>query len=258
MTKSAQHNELSKDQPGLPAGLEAKDRLAVALDFPSAAGAFDLVDRLEGACQWLKVGMELYYAAGNGLVEALRGRGYSVFLDLKLHDIPNTVAGAVRSVTGAGAGLLTIHAGGGAAMMRGATEAADVPGGPKLLAVTVLTSMDAAELAGVGVTASPGNQVLLLARLAKEAGIDGMVCSAGEVEALRKVMGPETMLVVPGIRPVGSDVGDQRRVATPEAAIARGASMLVVGRPITKAIDPGAAARAILEEIGRAPIVARG
>ena len=258
MTKSALHDGLNSDLVGLPAGLDPKDRLAVALDFPSAAEAFDLVDRLDGACQWLKVGMELYYAAGNGLVEALRGRGYSVFLDLKLHDIPNTVTGAVRSVTSAGASLLTVHAGGGAAMMRAAAAAANVPGGPRLLAVTVLTSMDAAELAEVGVAASPGNQVLLLARLAKAAGIDGMVCSAGEVEALRKVMGPETMLVVPGIRPVGSDVGDQRRVATPEAAIARGASMLVVGRPITKAIDPGAAARAILEEIGRAPIVARG
>ena len=258
MTKSALHDGLNSDLVGLPAGLDPKDRLAVALDFPSAAEAFDLVDRLDGACQWLKVGMELYYAAGNGLVEALRGRGYSVFLDLKLHDIPNTVTGAVRSVTSAGASLLTVHAGGGAAMMRAAAAAANVPGGPRLLAVTVLTSMDAAELAEVGVAASPGNQVLLLARLAKAAGIDGMVCSAGEVEALRKVMGPETMLVVPGIRPVGSEVGDQRRVATPEAAIARGASMLVVGRPITKAIDPGAAARAILEEIGRAPIVARG
>ncbi|RSL14599.1 orotidine-5'-phosphate decarboxylase [Edaphobacter aggregans] len=251
MTKSVLHDGLSSDLVSPPGAQEAKDRLTVALDFPSAAEALKLVDRLEGACQWLKVGMELYYAAGNGLVEALRGRGYSVFLDLKLHDIPNTVAGAVRSVTRAGAGLLTVHAGGGAAMMRAAAEAANVPGGPRLLAVTVLTSMDAEELAGVGVAASPGNQVLLLARLAKAAGIDGMVCSAGEVEALRKVMGPETMLVVPGIRPVGSDIGDQRRVATPEVAIARGASMLVVGRPITKAADPGAAARAILKEIGR-------
>lgn len=238
---------------GLSADLVApKDRLAVALDFPSAAEAFGLVDRLEGACRWLKVGMELYYAAGNGLVETLRERGYSVFLDLKLHDIPNTVAGAVRSVTGAGASLLTVHAGGGTAMMEAAAEAANVPGGPRLLAVTVLTSMDAAELAGVGVAASPAEQVLRLARLARVAGIDGMVCSAEEVGALRTEMGPETMLVVPGIRPSGSDVGDQRRVATPEAAITRGASMLVMGRPITKAVDPGAAARAILGEIERA------
>ncbi len=224
----------------------------MALDFPSAAEALSLVDRLEGACRWLKVGMELYYAAGNGLVETLRGRGYDIFLDLKLHDIPNTVAGAVRSVTTTGASLLTVHAGGGTAMMRAASEAANVPGGPRLLAVTVLTSMDAAELAGVGVAASPADQVLQLARLAQGVGIDGMVCSAEEVGALRVEMGPETMLVIPGIRPAGTDVGDQRRVATPEAAIARGASMLVVGRPITKAIDPGAAARGILAEIERA------
>jgi orotidine-5'-phosphate decarboxylase len=229
-----------------------KDRLAVALDFPTAAEALGLVDRLEGACQWFKVGMELYYAAGNGLVETLRGRGYDIFLDLKLHDIPNTVAGAVRSVTSAGASLLTVHAGGGAAMMRAAVEAANMPGGPRLLAVTVLTSMDAAELSGVGVSASPADQVLRLARLAQGVGIDGMVCSAEEVGVLRAEMGPETMLVIPGIRPAGSDVGDQRRVATPEAAIAWGASMLVVGRPITKAADPGAAVRMILEEIQRA------
>jgi orotidine-5'-phosphate decarboxylase len=232
--------------------VDPKDQLAVALDFPSAAEALGLVDRLEGACKWFKVGMELYYAAGNGLVETLRGRGYDIFLDLKLHDIPNTVAGAVRSVTSAGASLLTVHAGGGAAMMRAAVAAANVPGGPRLLAVTVLTSMDAAELSGVGVAASPADQVLRLARLAQGAGINGMVCSAEDVGALRAEMGLETMLVVPGIRPAGSDVGDQRRVATPETAIAQGASMLVVGRPITKAIDPGVAARAILEEIERA------
>jgi orotidine-5'-phosphate decarboxylase len=232
--------------------VDPKDQLAVALDFPSAAEALGLVDRLEGACKWFKVGMELYYAAGNGLVETLRGRGYDIFLDLKLHDIPNTVAGAVRSVTSAGASLLTVHAGGGAAMMRAAVAAANVPGGPRLLAVTVLTSMDAAELSGVGVAASPADQVLRLARLAQGAGINGMVCSAEEVGALRAEMGLETMLVVPGIRPAGSDVGDQRRVATPETAIAQGASMLVVGRPITKAIDPGVAARAIIDEIERA------
>jgi orotidine-5'-phosphate decarboxylase len=232
--------------------VDPKDQLAVALDFPSAAEALGLVDRLEGACKWFKVGMELYYAAGNGLVETLRGRGYDIFLDLKLHDIPNTVAGAVRSVTSAGASLLTVHAGGGAAMMRAAVAAANVPGGPRLLAVTVLTSMDAAELSGVGVAASPADQVLRLARLAQGAGINGMVCSAEEVGALRAEMGLETMLVVPGIRPAGSDVGDQRRVATPETAIAQGAAMLVVGRPITKAIDPGVAARAIIDEIERA------
>jgi orotidine-5'-phosphate decarboxylase len=229
-----------------------KDRLAVALDFPSAAEALALVDRLEGSCQWFKVGMELYYTAGNGFVEALRGRGFNVFLDLKLHDIPNTVTGAVRSVTSAGAGLLTIHAGGGAAMMAAAAEAADVPGAPRLLAVTVLTSMDAEQLAGVGVKDAPAEQVLRLARLARKAGINGMVCSPEEVAALRKEMGPETMLVIPGIRPAGGELGDQKRVATAGEAIARGASMLVVGRPITRASDPAAAAQGILDEIAGA------
>jgi orotidine-5'-phosphate decarboxylase len=234
------------------------DRLIVALDFPSAATALDLVDQLQGACRWFKVGMELYYAAGNSVIERLRDRGFEVFLDLKLHDIPNTVAGAVHSVTGAGASLLTIHAGGGERMMRAAVEAATAPNAPRLLAVTVLTSMDAADLSAIGVTAAPGSvgiaqaQVLRLARLARTAGIDGLVCSAEEVAAVREVMGPDALLVVPGIRPAGAAVGDQSRVATPAQAIARGASMLVVGRPITQAADPAAAAAEILAEMGTA------
>ncbi len=231
------------------AHLQPKDRLAVALDFPSARLALDLVDRLDGSCLWFKVGMELYYAAGNSLVETLRDRGFNIFLDLKLHDIPNTVAGAIRSATQAGASLLTIHAAGGPAMMSAAAEAAAAPGAPRLLAVTVLTSMDAAELAAVGVSASPAEQVLRLARLAKDAGIDGLVCSAEEVGALRAELGEEALLVIPGIRPSGSEVGDQKRVATPRAAIERGASMLVVGRPITRAANPAQAAKSILEEI---------
>jgi orotidine-5'-phosphate decarboxylase len=228
---------------------DLRDSLAVALDFPDARHALELVSQLEDTCQWFKVGMELYYAAGNSFVETLRSRGFSVFLDLKLHDIPNTVAGAVRSVTSAGASLLTVHAGGGAAMMAAAAEAASLPGAPRLLAVTVLTSMDAAQLAGVGVTTTPADQVLRLARLAKASGINGMVCSAEEVGTLRKELGPDAMLVIPGIRPAGSVAGDQKRIATPASAIHMGASMLVVGRPITKAADPAAAARAILSEM---------
>jgi orotidine-5'-phosphate decarboxylase len=234
---------------GAQPDVSARDRLVVALDFPSTGDALAMVDRLEGVCKWFKVGMELYYAAGNGLIETLRGRGFEVFLDLKLHDIPNTVAGAVRSVATTGASLLTIHAGGGMAMMMAAAEAAHGPGAPKLLAVTVLTSMDAAELAGVGVSASPAKQVLRLAKLAQESGIGGTVCSAEEVGTLRSALGNEVVLVTPGIRSAGDAVGDQRRVATPAEAIARGASMLVVGRPITKAADPTAAARRILAEI---------
>ncbi len=229
--------------------LTPRDRLAVALDLPTEHEAMKLVDRLGQTCQWFKVGMELYYAAGNSIVQQLRDRGFNVFLDLKLHDIPNTVAGAVRSATHAGASLLTIHATGGAAMMSAAAEAASAPGSPRLLAVTVLTSMDANELAGIGITASPAEQVLRLARLAQTSGIDGMVCSAEEVATPRKETSPGTLLVIPGIRPAGSAVEDQKRIATPAQAIAHGASMLVVGRPITRANDPAEAARAILEEI---------
>lgn len=229
--------------------LSAKDHLAVALDVPDASAALNLVDQLEGTCRWLKVGMELYYAAGNPLIEQLRGRGYSIFLDLKLHDIPNTVAGAVRSATRAGAELLTVHGCGGGAMLRAAAEAAQTPGAPRLIAVTVLTSMDAAELASVGVAATPAEQALRLARLAQASGMDGMVCSAQEVQTLRQEVGKDAILVVPGIRPAGASLDDQRRVATPGDAIRRGASLLVVGRPISKAPDPAAAAQAVLDEI---------
>jgi orotidine-5'-phosphate decarboxylase len=242
--------------PSTQKDLTPKDRLAIALDLPNEYEALKLVDRLGQTCQWFKVGMELYYAAGNTIVQQLRDRGFNVFLDLKLHDIPNTVAGAVRSATRAGASLLTIHATGGAAMMQAAAEAASAPGSPRLLAVTVLTSMDANELAGIGITASPADQVLRLAKLAQTSGIDGMVCSAEEVATLRKETGPDTLLVVPGIRPTGSAVEDQKRIATPAQAIAHGASMLVVGRPITRAHDPVQAAHAILQEIEHAQTAA--
>ncbi len=231
---------------------DPKNRLAVALDFPDAYEAMKLVDSLGQTCQWFKVGMELYYAAGNDIIRQLRDRGFDVFLDLKLHDIPNTVAGAVRSVTQTGASLLTIHASGGADMMTAAAEAAKAPGSPRLLAVTVLTSMDTAQLIGTGITASPADQVLRLAKLARQSGIDGFVCSAEEVASVRAATGPDTLLVIPGIRPAGTAIGDQKRVATPAQAIASGASLLVVGRPITQAKDPGAAADAILDEIAQA------
>lgn len=226
-----------------------QDRLAVALDFPTAEAALDLVDQLSGTCQWFKVGMELYYATGNSLVETLRNRGFNVFLDLKLYDIPNTVAGAVRSATHAGASLLTLHASGGPAMMEAAAEAAVAPGSPRLLAVTVLTSMDAAQLNATGVNAPPAEQVLRLAKLAQSCGVNGMVCSAEEVGSLRVELDDDALLVIPGIRPAGSDIGDQKRIATPAAAIERGASMLVVGRPITRSTNPAEAAVSILKEI---------
>jgi orotidine-5'-phosphate decarboxylase len=239
------------DPMGQPDPLVPRDRLIVALDFPSTDAAMDLVDQLQGTCRWFKVGMELYYAAGNSVIERLCDRGFQVFLDLKLHDIPNTVAGAVRSVAGTGASRLTIHAAGGPAMMQAAAEAACAPGSPRLLAVTVLTSMDGAQLASVGVADPPAAQVVRLARLAAAAGIGGLVCSPEEVAALRQALGPDALLVVPGIRPAGltAATDDQRRIATPMEAIARGASMLVVGRPITQAANPAAAAARVLDQI---------
>ena len=257
-SNETQNQSLSAGQ-GTPRRPQPEDRLIVALDFPSSDAAMDLVDRLQGACRWFKVGMELYYAAGNQILDRLRERGFEVFLDLKLHDIPNTVAGAVRAVAGTGASLLTVHAGGGERMMRAAAQAADRPGAPRLLAVTVLTSMDAAELRAVGVGDAGEaegvveTQVLRLARLARAAGIDGLVCSAEEVAAVREAMGPEALLVVPGIRPAGTGSSDdQSRVASAAQAIARGASKLVVGRPITQAPDPARAAAGILAEIRNA------
>ena len=228
---------------------EAADRLIVALDVASYRQALEIVDRLDGSCHWFKVGMELYYAAGRQVVDHLVRQDYRVFLDLKLHDIPATVAGAVRSVADTGASLLTVHAGGGQPMMEAAAEAANHHGGPRLLAVTVLTSMDAPQMVSVGLSGSPATQVLRLAHLAERSGITGLVCSAEETSPLRNELGTRTLLVVPGIRPTGAELGDQRRVATPAKAIRSGASMLVVGRPITRAPDPAAAARSILLEM---------
>jgi orotidine-5'-phosphate decarboxylase len=237
-----------------PSATSPKDRLAIALDFPTAAQALAAVDRLNNTCRWFKVGMELFYAEGAPLIHTLRNRGFEIFLDLKLHDIPNTVAGAVSSVTATGASLLTLHAAGGERMMA-AAAAALTAGSPRLLAVTVLTSMDVADLAATGVAAAPADQVLRLARLAQQSGIAGMVCSPLEVAALRAALAPDTMLVVPGIRPAstaGGNPDDQRRIATPAAAIRDGASLLVVGRPVTQASDPAAAAESILAEIADA------
>ena len=174
----------------------ARERLIVALDFPSAQTALDLVERLEDRCLWYKVGLELFLAAGPSIVGELRGRGHRVFVDLKLHDIPNTVAGAVRSLSSAGASLLTVHAAGGRPMLLAAAEAARlVADAPELLAVTVLTSIDAAQLQGTGVPVSPAEQVLRLARLALGAGIPGLVCSPEECSELRSTLGSGPTLV---------------------------------------------------------------
>jgi len=231
----------------LPSDRLPSDRLIVALDFPDTRAALALVDRLHGATRWFKVGLELYIAEGNSLVAELKRRGYSIFLDLKLHDIPNTVASAVRAATHLGVEMLTVHAAGGPEMMSAAAGAAESR--LSLLAVTVLTSMDAAQLEAIGVTGTPAAQVERLATMSLACGVGGLVCSPNEVASLRKQFGSGPLLVIPGIRPEGADIGDQRRVATPAAAIASGASYLVVGRPITRAVDPEAAARAIFEEM---------
>ncbi|HVT98264.1 MAG TPA: orotidine-5'-phosphate decarboxylase [Acidobacteriaceae bacterium] len=229
-------------------------RLIVALDFPGAAPALALADRLNGLCRWFKVGLELYLAEGNAIVHELRRREFSVFLDLKFHDIPNTVAGAVRSAAAAGAQMLTVHSAGGPAMLEAAAEAAAcVPDPPQLLAVTVLTSMDQLQLSAIGIDHSPETQVLRLADAAAAAGINGFVASPEEVSALRNRFSGAT-LVIPGIRPAGAAVGDQKRVATPATALAAGASFLVIGRPITQAADPESAARAILDEMAQVRI----
>ncbi len=183
------------------------------------------------------------------MVETLRERDYSVFLDLKLHDIPNTVAGAVRSVGPLGAELLTIHAAGGPAMLAAAAEATAGLSHPMtLLAVTVLTSMDQAQLAATGIALTPAEQALALSRMAYASGIRGFVCSPEEAASLRAAT-PEATLVTPGIRPAGAAIGDQKRIATPAAALAAGANYLVVGRPITQAANPAEAAQAILTEM---------
>ena len=251
---SAELDSVGRDSGDRPSALElAQRRLIVALDVPSADAALALVDRLEGRCTWFKVGLELYVAAGPAIVEKLVARGHSVFLDLKLQDIPNTVASAVRATASLGVRMLTIHASGGPAMLAAAREAtAGIAAPPQLLAVTVLTSMDQAQLTAIGVPRSPQEQVALLAKMGLETGINGFVCSSQEVAALRALTGPAGVLVIPGIRPAGTDRGDQQRVATPAQALREGASYLVVGRPITQAKDPAKATEIILDEISGA------
>ena len=229
---------------------EARRRLIVALDVPDAASALALVDRLSDTCCWFKVGLELFTAAGHAVLEPILKRNHQIFLDLKFHDIPNTVAGAVRSAAALGVSMINVHACGGPAMLSAARAALDgLSDPPELLAVTVLTSLDQAQLSATGLERSPAEQVELLARMGLAAGIRGFVCSAQEVAALRALTGPDGVLVVPGIRPASADPGDQRRLATPAAALRQGASYLVVGRPITQALDPAAAAEAVLNEM---------
>jgi orotidine-5'-phosphate decarboxylase len=224
-------------------------RLIVALDTADAARAAAWAAAVGPHCGMFKLGLEFFLANGAAGVRAITGR--PIFLDLKLHDIPNTVAGATRAVLPLEPRMLTVHAAGGAAMIAAAREAAEAGGAnrPMILAVTVLTSLTAGELAATGVPGQPAAQVLRLARLAVDAGADGLVCSPLEVAMLRQELGSRAVLVVPGIRPAGSAVGDQARVTTPDAALAAGADWIVVGRPITAAPDPGQAAASIAAAI---------
>jgi orotidine-5'-phosphate decarboxylase len=226
-------------------------QLIVALDYPDRLGAEAMAARLDpGSCA-VKVGFELFVAAGPALVESLQNRGFRVFLDLKFHDIPNTVAGACRAAARLGVWIVNLHASGGLEMMQAAREAVrEVRPETRLIAVTVLTSSDAATLRGIGIGCSPEEQVLRLADLAvRQAGLDGLVCSALEAPALRARLGEAPWLVTPGIRPGGAGGDDQKRVMTPRAAFENGASHIVVGRPITQAADPAAAVAGILNEI---------
>ncbi len=225
-------------------------RIIVALDYPEAGPALDLARQLDPDVCRLKVGKELFVAAGPVLVQELVHRGFQVFLDLKFHDIPNTVARACRAAARLGVWMLNVHASGGLAMMQAAREALEEAGErPHLIAVTVLTSLNQGELARIGLDCPPAQQVLRLAVLAREAGLDGVVCSGAEAASLRQALGPRFLLVTPGIRPPGSPSDDQERVLTPLQALAAGADYLVVGRPITRAPDPAAVLRHMHAEI---------
>src|SRR5271165_258823 len=231
----------------------AKDRLIVALDVPSATQARQLVQSLGETASTYKVGKQLFTAEGPQLVRELVASGRKVFLDLKFHDIPNTVAGAVRSAAELGVTMLNVHASGGSKMMQAAVEAAaQSTTKPLVLAVTVLTSLSDADLQEIGVSGTALGQVLRLAALARDAGCGGVVASAREAKELRREMGEGFAIVTPGVRPAEAAIGDQSRILTPGEAIAAGATYLVVGRPILEAKDPVTAAKGIVTEMEEA------
>ncbi len=231
--------------------MDPRRRLAFALDYPTLADARAGAELVRESAGVIKVGLELFVREGAAAVALGRDLSCDVFLDLKLHDIPETVERAVASAAELGVHYLTLHAAGGRKMLERAARRAE-GSGIVLLAVTVLTSLDANDLSEIGIAAPPPDHALRLARLARETGIQGLVCSAAEVGALRQTLGPDAVLVTPGIRPAGGDAADQKRTGTPAEAIRAGSSLLVVGRPIRDAADPGVAARAILAEIAGA------
>ncbi len=234
--------------------IPARDRIIVALDCGPDA-AMSLADQLQGHARWLKVGMTLYYAVGPTIVRAFKKQGFNVFLDLKLHDIPHQVKGAAFSAADSGADMMTMHTLGGQSMLEagleGVRDACHKAGRDTAvtLGITVLTSMNDEALEQIGIHQSAPDQVKLLANVAKDAQISGVVCSPQEASMLREILGPDAYIVTPGVRPQGSEKGDQSRVATPAQAFAAGASHIVVGRPITQAPDPAAAFEAIVREI---------
>ncbi len=222
-------------------------RVIVALDYPSAEAALAFVATVDpGLCR-LKVGKELFTRSGPALVEQLVGKGFDVFLDLKFHDIPNTVAQACSAAAELGVWMMNVHASGGRRMMMAAREALDKVTGtrPLLIGVTVLTSMGQEDLAEIGISVAPADQVARLAALAQDSGLDGVVCSPRESALLRERQGDEFLLVTPGVRPAGAEIGDQKRVLTPEEAVRQGSDYLVIGRPVTQASDPVAVLQAI-------------
>lgn len=230
--------------------MSASSPIIVALDYPDAEQALATARRLDPARVRVKVGKELFTRAGPAVVAGLREQGFQVFLDLKFHDIPNTVAAAVRAAAGLGVWMVNVHASGGSRMMEAARDAlAGLDEPPLLIGVTVLTSQSAADLAEIGLTVEPREQVRRLAHLARQSGLDGVVCSAREAAMLRDSCGRDFKLVTPGIRPVGSAGDDQRRVVTPAQAQRQGVDYMVIGRPITRAKDPTAAVDDILRTL---------
>lgn len=226
-------------------------RIIVALDFDERLQALALVEKLDPRLCRLKVGKEMFTRFGPGWVETLQHRGFDVFLDLKFHDIPSTVARAVGAAADLGAWMVNVHASGGRRMLEGCVETLESRGGhrPKLIAVTVLTSMESADLLEIGVGAGPADHVDRLAALTQSAGLDGVVCSAQEAQRLRNQCGPAFSLVTPGIRPADAAQGDQRRIMMPGDAIRAGSNYLVIGRPITQAVDPLAVLESVQAEI---------
>ena len=223
----------------------------VALDFPHADAALEMADLLDPALCRVKVGKELFTREGPSIVKALHDRGFELFLDLKYHDIPNTVAKACAVAADMGVWMLNVHASGGPRMLAAAREAVDQTGsGSLLIAVTVLTSMDAADLRAIGIECEPVEQVVRLATLTRDAGLDGVVCSAQEAKTLKSALGEGFRLVTPGIRPADAEAGDQRRIVTPAQARADGVDFMVIGRPITQAQNPGKALEQILASLG--------